>query len=461
MNCSDAESQRMNSGFLAEVFFPSENVDSDSASDILPSMKVLVVGSGGREHALIWKLASDSCRPTLFCAPGNAGTAELATNISIESDNIKALVAWAMEHHPDLVVVGPEAPLCAGLTDALEARGIRVFGPSKAAAQLEGSKVFAKDVMVAAGVPAAQSNTFSDAQKAIDFINDIGAPIVIKAEGLAAGKGVTVCATREEAARAVREALVEGAFGEAGRRILVEEFLEGEEVSVLALSDGEHVVLLASAQDHKRVFDGDLGPNTGGMGAYSPAPVLKAEQYPEIEREVFGRTLAELKSRGITYKGVLYAGLMMTKNGPKVLEFNCRFGDPETQVILPRIKGDLIPALEACVDGTLSPDMIQYKSEACVCVVMAAGGYPGPYQKGKKIKGLKAASGLPETVVFHAGTCSREGAILTSGGRVLGVTALGDGLKAAVDRAYVAVKKISFDGALFRRDIAAKAFKKG
>lgn len=424
-------------------------------------MKVLVVGSGGREHALIWKLATDRCHPVLFCAPGNAGTAELATNVAIEADNISALVAWAVEHRPDLVIVGPEVPLCAGLTDALEARGIRVFGPSKAAARLEGSKVFAKDVMVAAGVPTARSSTFTDAQKAIDFISDIGVPIVIKAEGLAAGKGVTVCFAREEAERAVREALIEGAFGEAGRRILVEEFLDGEEVSVLALTDGKHIVMLASAQDHKRVFDGDKGPNTGGMGAYSPAPVLKQEQLPEIEREVFGRTLAELQSRGITFKGVLFAGLMMTKNGPRVLEFNCRFGDPETQVILPRIQGDLIPALEACIDGTLSAELIQYKPESCVCVVMAAGGYPGAYQKGKKISGLKAASRLEETVVFHAGTRLHDGAVLTAGGRVLGVTALGDSLKVAVDRAYVAVKKISFDGALFRRDIAAKAFGKG
>lgn len=424
-------------------------------------MKILVVGGGGREHALIWKLAKDSCRPVLFCAPGNAGTSELATNVAIGADDISALVAWAVEHRPDLVIVGPEVPLCAGLTDALEAKGIRVFGPSRAAAQLEGSKVFAKEVMVAAGVPSAQSSTFTDARQAIDFINDIGVPIVIKAEGLAAGKGVTVCFTREEAERAVKEALVDQAFGAAGQRILVEEFLEGEEVSVLALTDGAHVVLLASAQDHKRAFDGDKGPNTGGMGTYSPAPVLKEAQMPMIEREVFGRILTELKSRGITYKGVLFAGLMMTAKGPMVLEYNCRFGDPETQVILPRIKGDLIPALEACIDGTLSPEMIQYKSEACVCVVMAAGGYPGPYQKGRKIKGLKAADGLPGTVVFHAGTQARDGEVFTAGGRVLGVTALGEGLKAAVDRAYAAVKKISFEGALFRSDIAARAFRKG
>jgi hypothetical protein len=265
---------------------------------------------------------------------------------------------------------------------------------------------------------------------------------------------------REEAERAVNEALVDQVFGAAGQRILVEEFLEGEEVSVLALTDGEQVVLLASAQDHKRVFDGDKGPNTGGMGTYSPAPVLEEAQLPMIEREVFGRILTELKKRGITYKGVLFAGLMMTAKGPMVLEYNCRFGDPETQVILPRIKGDLIPALQACIDGTLAPGMIQYKREACVCVVMAAGGYPGPYQKGRKIGGLKAAGGLPGTMVFHAGTQARDGEVLTAGGRVLGVTALGEGLKAAVDRAYAAVGKISFEGALFRSDIAAKAFRK-
>ena len=423
-------------------------------------MKVFVIGGGGREHALVWKLVNDSCRPQVFCAPGNAGTAELAVNVNIGSDDVPKLVAWARENRPDLTVVGPEAPLCAGITDALEKEGLRVFGPSQSAARMEGSKVFAKDVMVAAGVPTARSNTFTDADEAIGFIHDIGVPIVIKAEGLAAGKGVTVCMTREEAEKAVNEAMVDRAFGEAGKRILVEEFLAGEEVSVLALTDGAHVVLLASAQDHKRAYDQDKGPNTGGMGAYSPAPILKPEQMPDIEREVFGRTLAELKSRGISYKGVLYAGIMMTKTGPKVLEFNCRFGDPETQVILPRIEGDLIPALEACIDGTLSPDLVKYKPEACVCVVMAAGGYPGQYQKGKEIRGLKAAADVPDAVVFHAGTELKEGRVLTSGGRVLGVTALGKDLKTAVDRAYQAVGKISYDGAMFRRDIAAKALKK-
>lgn len=424
------------------------------------AMKILVIGGGGREHTLVWKLVNDSCRPQVFCAPGNAGTAGLATNLDIKAEDIPALVAWAKKNRPDLTVVGPEAPLCAGITDVLEKEGLRVFGPSKAAARMEGSKVFAKDVMMAAGVPTAQSSTFTDAGKAIDFIQDIGVPIVIKAEGLAAGKGVTVCATREEAERAVREALVDGAFGEAGQRILVEEFLDGEEVSVLALTDGNHVVLLASAQDHKRAYDQDKGPNTGGMGAYSPAPVLKPGQMPDIEREVFGRTLAELKSRGIHYKGVLYAGLMVTRDGPKVLEFNCRFGDPETQVILPRIEGDLIPALQACIDGTLDPSMVKYKAEACVCVVMAAGGYPGNYQKGKEIRGLKVAAKVKNAVVFHAGTELAGGKVLTAGGRVLGVTALGKTLKAAVDCAYEAVGKIGYDGVMFRRDIAARALQR-
>jgi phosphoribosylamine--glycine ligase len=422
-------------------------------------MKVLVIGGGGREHALVWTLARDSRKPRLFCAPGNAGTAELATNLNVGAEDVSAIVEWARVNRPDLTVVGPEAPLCAGLVDALEKEGLRVFGPSRAAARMEGSKVFAKEIMTAAGVPTARSSTFTEVAPALAFVRSVGAPIVIKAEGLAAGKGVTVCTTVAEAERAVRESLEDKAFGEAGARILVEEFLDGEEASILALCDGAHVVMLASAQDHKRIFDGDQGPNTGGMGAYSPAPVVTAEILPVIEREVFGRTLAELRKRGITYKGVLYAGIMMTKNGPKVLEFNCRFGDPETQVILPRLAGDLIPALEACIDGTLRPELVTYKPESCVCVVMAAGGYPGAYRKGQEIHGLAEAARVKDAVVFHAGTKLQEGRVLTAGGRVLGVTALGKGLKEAVAQAYEAVGKITFDGAAFRKDIAAKAFK--
>lgn len=422
-------------------------------------MNILVVGGGGREHALVWKLVNDSRCPKVFCAPGNAGTAELATNVDIGAEDVAGLVRWAKEHRPDLVVVGPEAPLCAGLVDRLEKEGIRAFGPSQSAAQIEGSKVFAKDIMVAAGVPTARASTFTDAAEAMDFVRSIGMPLVIKAEGLAAGKGVTVCTAMDEAERAVREALVDGVFGEAGRRILVEEFLEGEEASIMALTDGRSVVILASSQDHKRAYDNDQGPNTGGMGTYSPAPVVTPDMYPAIERDVFGPTLAELERRGIRYRGILYAGLMMTPKGPKVLEFNCRLGDPETQVILPRMACDLVPVLLACVDGTLRNDMVTWRPEACVCVVMAAGGYPGSYRKGDAIRGLKKAGAILDAVVFHAGTALREGQVVTSGGRVLGVTALGKGLKEAVDRAYEAVSCITFDGAMYRTDIAAKAFR--
>ncbi len=423
-------------------------------------MKVLVIGGGGREHALVWKLAQDSRKPQLFCAPGNAGTAGMATNLSISAEDVPALVRWAAANRPDLTVVGPEVPLCAGLVDALMQEGLRVFGPSKAAAQLEGSKVFAKDVMTAAGVPTAKASTFTDAGKAMDFVRSVGVPVVIKAEGLAAGKGVTVCLKLDEAERAIRESLVDRAFGDAGTRILIEEFLEGEEVSILALVDGARVVLLASAQDHKRAFDNDQGPNTGGMGAYSPAPVVKDDQMPAIQRQVFDATLAELRKRGITYKGVLYAGLMITRTGPKVLEFNCRFGDPETQVILPRLATDLIPALEACVDGALRPEHVAWKPRACVCVVMAAGGYPGRYEKGKPIQGLDAAGKVRDAVVFHAGTRAQDGRVVTSGGRVLGVTALGGTLQDAVKQAYEAVGKISWERAMYRRDIAGKALKR-
>ncbi len=423
-------------------------------------MNILVVGGGGREHTLVWKLVNDSRRPKVFCAPGNAGTAEIATNVNIGAEDIPGLVQWAREYWPDLVVVGPEAPLCEGLVDLLEKEGIKAFGPSKAAAQIEGSKVFAKDVMVAAGVPTARASLFTDADQALDFVRSIGAPLVIKAEGLAAGKGVTVCTTVAEAERAVRESLVDGVFGAAGRRILVEEFLEGEEASIMALTDGKRVVILASAQDHKRAYDNDEGPNTGGMGTYSPAPVVTPDRYPAIERDVFGPTLAELERRGIRYQGVLYAGLMMTSKGAKVLEFNCRFGDPETQVILPRLAGDLVPALEACIDGTLRPELVTWREEACVCVVMAAGGYPGTYRKGDEIRGLKQAAVVKDAVVFHAGTALRDGRVVTSGGRVLGVTALGAGLREAVDRAYEAVSCIAFNDAMYRTDIAAKAFRR-
>jgi len=420
-------------------------------------MKVLVVGSGGREHALAWKLAADSRQPAVYCAPGNAGTASCARNLPIESDDLPGLVAWARANRPDLTVIGPEGPLCAGLTDLLEAQGLRVFGPSKAAAQMEGSKLFAKEVMEAAGVPTARAASFTVAAEARDYVRLQGAPIVVKAEGLAAGKGVTVCETVAQALAAIDEAMLARAFGAAGERVLIEECLIGEEASILALVDGEHVVMLASSQDHKRALDGDHGPNTGGMGAYSPAPVVKGEMWPLIREQVFERTLVELRRRGIVFKGVLYAGIMMTAEGPKVLEFNARFGDPETQVILPRMAGDLIPAFDACIDGTLDESLVQWKDEHCVTIVMAAGGYPGTYAKGKPISGLAEAGAMEGVTVFHAGTRLDGGRVVTSGGRVLGVTATGDSLRAAVDRAYAAADKIRFEGGWCRRDIAHRA----
>jgi phosphoribosylamine--glycine ligase len=420
-------------------------------------MKVLVVGSGGREHALVWKLAQDRSRPDLFCAPGNAGTAGLAVNLDIGAEDLRGLLEWARRNKPDLTVVGPEVPLCEGLQDLFAAEGFRVFGPSRAAARMEGSKVFSKEVMQAAGVPTAGHRTFTQADEALQFLKSRPVPVVVKAEGLAAGKGVYVCRKLSEAELAVTEIMHQKVFGAAGSRVVIEDCLEGEEASILALVDGKNVVMLAAAQDHKRVRDQDQGPNTGGMGAYSPAPVVKESLWPVIRAEVFERTLAELRRRGIVYQGVLYAGLMMTPSGPRVLEFNCRFGDPETQVVIPRLAGDLLPILNACVDGCLQPEMVTWKPDACVCVVMASGGYPGSYSKGKVISGLEVAGGRKDTVVFHAGTALQGRSVVTAGGRVLGVTATGATLQMAVDRAYEAVRAIHFEGAHYRTDIAARA----
>ncbi len=422
----------------------------------MAGMRILIVGGGGREHALAWKISRDSCRPELFCAPGNAGTARLAENLMIPASDLDSLVAWARAARPDLTVIGPEAPLCAGLADRLQAVGLRVFGPGRSAARLEGSKAFAKEIMEKAGVPTARAARFTDANQALSYIRSQPGRVVVKADGLAAGKGVTVCDTPDEAEKAVEDALVNRAFGEAGREVLIEERLEGEEVSVLALVDGSHIEMLASAQDHKRVGDGDTGPNTGGMGAYSPAPVLTPAQWQAVRRDVFERTIGELSRRGITYRGVLYAGLMLTTGGPKVLEFNCRFGDPETQAILPRWRGDILPALMACADGRLDRIKLDWTPDACVCVVMAAGGYPGPYDVDAPISGLEQASARDGVVVFHAGTRVSGGEAVTAGGRVLGVTALGADLRAARDRAYEAAGLIRFDRAHYRRDIGAR-----
>ncbi len=422
-------------------------------------MKVLVIGGGGREHALVWRLSRDSRRPRLFCAPGNAGTAALAENVPIAAEDVPALVAWAREHRPDLTVVGPEAPLCAGLVDALEADGLRVFGPRRAAARIEGSKRFAKEVMAAAGVPTARAQTFTSADAACAALDAFGLPVVVKADGLAAGKGVVIAQTRDEAAAAIRAMLVDNAFGAAGAEVLLEEFLEGEEASILALVDGEHIALLPASQDHKRVFDGDRGPNTGGMGAYSPAPVVTDDLLPFIRNRILAPVVAELRARGIVYKGILYAGLMIGKSGVKVLEFNARFGDPETQVVLPRLEGDLIPLFEACIDGTLDPAQVRVTPDPAATVVLAAEGYPGPYAKGRPIGGLEAAA-AGRAVVFHAGTALREGRVVSSGGRVLAVTATGSDLRAAVANAYAGIRAITLEGGHYRGDIAHRALQR-
>lgn len=423
-------------------------------------MKILVIGGGGREHALVWKLAQDSERPEIFCAPGNAGTAELATNLALSATDLPGLLEWARGARPDLTVVGPEAPLCAGVSDLFQQEGLLVFGPTQAAARLEGSKAFAKEVMRAAKVPTAGAERFSDAKEAQAYLHLMNYPVVIKADGLAAGKGVVICHEIAEAQQVAREFLDGQALGEAGRTILIENYLEGEEVSAMALVDGRSIVTLASAQDHKRIFDGDQGPNTGGMGAYSPAPIMTMDLWDEVMRRVFRPVVDEMNRRGVVYRGVLYAGLMITKEGPQVLEFNCRFGDPETQAILPRWAGDLAPALRACARGRLRPELVQWKPEACACVVLAAPGYPGPCQQGGAITGLAAAGKTRGVAVFHAGTQATGGEVVTAGGRVLGVSALGRDLAQSVARCYQAIKHIHFDGMQYRRDIAHRALRR-
>ena len=425
---------------------------------MLWGMKILVIGNGGREHAIVWRLARDAGGHTLFCAPGNAGTAALATNLPIGAEDLPAIVAWAKANRPDLTVVGPEAPLCAGLTDLLEAEGLRVFGPCREAARLEGSKAFSKEVMVAAGVPTARAEVFTDSASAIAALGGFGLPVVVKADGLAAGKGVIIAQTRAEAEAAIHDMLDGGRFGTAGAEVLIEEFLEGEEASVFALCDGERVALLPAAQDHKRVNDNDEGPNTGGMGAYTPAPIATPEVMEAVRTQVVLPTLRELRKRGIVYKGVLFCGLMIGPKGVRVLEFNCRFGDPETEVVLPSLESDLAPILLACAEGRLDPSAVRILPGAAVTVVMAAPGYPGSYPKGLPISGTEAAEAVGCTV-FHAGTALKEGQLVTSGGRVLTVTARGENLRAAVDAAYAGISHIRFEGAHFRRDIAAKAFR--
>lgn len=423
----------------------------------MDKLKVLIVGSGGREHALAWKLAQSKRIGQLYCAPGNAGISEQASLVPLQADDLPGLVDWSKKENIDLVVVGPELPLTLGLVDALEAAGIKAFGPSAKAAELEGSKAFSKDLMYKYRVPTARYGVFTDRETAKNFAREIPGPWVVKADGLAAGKGVLICQTIAEADAAIGQVLVDRVFGPAGDRLVIEEYLEGEELSLMAFCDGTAVVPMVSAQDHKRVFTGDLGPNTGGMGAYSPAPLATPELQRQVMEEVLEPVVKAMAKEGRTFKGVLYAGLMVTSAGPKVLEFNARFGDPETQVVLPRLENDLLEVILAVVEGKLGQLELKWKEEACVSVVMASEGYPGSYQKGVPIIGLGQ---VPEGVlVFHSGTAKSGEQVVTNGGRVLAVTALGADLRTAVDAAYKGVKAISFTGAHYRTDIAHRAFK--
>ncbi len=423
-------------------------------------MNVLVVGSGGREHALVWKLAQSPLIQSLYCAPGNAGCQQLAVPVAIAETDISGLCRFAQEQHIDLTVIGPEIPLALGITDVFAAHGLRVFGPSQAAAQLEASKTFAKTFMQTHGIPTAAVEIVDDIETARAYIRQHPGPLVVKADGLAAGKGVTVCHTQEEALEAVHLAMVERMFGEAGDRVLLEAFLPGEEASFHVLTDGERILPMPTSQDHKRVFDNDQGPNTGGMGAYSPAPVITDALQARILDEIVEPAIRGMAARGTPYRGVLYTGLMIVDGDPFVVEFNVRFGDPETQPLLVRLNEDLLPLLDRAAQGCLEDRSLSITSDAAVCVVMAAEGYPGAYQKGFPIEGLDRASNEDQTWVFHAGTTCQEDQVTTNGGRVLGVTARGASVATAIERAYRTISGISWPGVQYRRDIGHRAMRR-
>jgi len=420
-------------------------------------MKVLVIGSGGREHALAWKLKQSSGVDRIFCAPGNAGTAQLAENVGISASDLSGLLRFAKQNDIDLTVVGPDDPLSAGIVDLFEADRLRIFGPSKSAARLESSKIFAKELMRAEKIPTAEARTFSEAQAALDYCDEVKFPIVIKADGLALGKGVIIAADSKTARSAVEAMMNERRFGEAGRRIVIEQFLQGTECSVHAFVDGEDYRLLESARDHKRIFDGDKGPNTGGMGAFSPANNWNTEMRSQLESKVMRPLIRALRKQNISFRGLLYPGLMITNEGPRVLEFNCRFGDPETQALLPRMKSDLVPLLEATIDGTIAKHSIEWDDCPSVTIVMASGGYPEKYEIGRAISGIEKAGAVEGVQIFHAGTKQVNGDIVTAGGRVLAATALGASIAEARTRAYRAVSQIHFEGCHYRGDIALSA----
>ncbi|GAB6182387.1 phosphoribosylamine--glycine ligase [Thermodesulfovibrio hydrogeniphilus] len=417
-------------------------------------MKILVIGSGGREHAICWKLAQSRVIDKIYCVPGNAGIAEIAECVEIESGDYSALVDFVKYEWIDLTVVGPEEPLARGIVDIFEKEGRRIIGPNKAAAQIESSKVFAKDFMKRHNIPTADYKVFTSLAHAEEYIRLKGTPIVIKADGLAAGKGVFVCHNYDDAIEALKLIMKEKVFGSAGERVVIEECLQGVEVSYLVFTDGKNIVPMVTSKDHKRLLDNDDGPNTGGMGTFSPNPTVTPELEREILEKVIKPTIKGLKQEGITYKGILYAGLMIVDNKPYVLEFNCRFGDPETQVILPRLETDLVDIFMAIADQKLNKIDVQWKKESSLCVILASEGYPGKYKKGLPISGLEMIKGLKDVIVFHAGTkFDEEGRIVTSGGRVLGVTALGNDIHDARQRAYSAINFINFEGMQYRKDI--------
>ena len=421
---------------------------------------VLLVGGGGREHALAWKLARSPRLGRMVAAPGNPGIATHARCVPVKDTAVDELVALARQERPDLVVVGPEVPLAMGLADRLRAAGFAVFGPSAAAARLESSKAFSKDLMARHGIPTARFRTFQDGAAARRHAREIGGPLVVKADGLAAGKGVLVCRSLEEADQALALCFEERAFGASGLTVVVEEFLEGEEASFFAIADGAAVLPLVAAQDHKTVFDGDRGPNTGGMGAYSPAPVMTDAMQDRVMAEIVRPVIAAMAKEGAPYSGVLYVGLMITREGPKVIEFNCRFGDPECQAIMPRLEEDLLALLQAAATGQGLPTALSWSPQASVCVVMTSAGYPGRYETGRPITGVDAAVKLPGVHVFHAGTAMTGDTLVTAGGRVLGVQALGRDVTAAIRSAYAGVERIRFEGAHYRRDIGHHALRR-
>lgn len=420
-------------------------------------MNILVIGSGGREHALVWKISRSKKVKKIFCAPGNGGISEIAECVDIKPEETDRLLSFAKKNSIDITVVGPELSLVNGIVDEFEKHNLKIFGPCKEAARLEGSKSFSKEFMKQHNITTARFQSFDSFEKAKSFVEECEHPLVIKADGLAAGKGVILADSKEDAIKAVDEIMVKKAFGNAGERVVIEEMLCGEEASFLVFTDGNSVIPMPTSQDHKRIFDNDEGPNTGGMGAYSPAPVITKKLEDRVMEKVIFPVIAGMKKIGNPYKGILYAGLMICKGEPFVLEFNVRFGDPEAQPILMRMKSDIIPIIEAVIAGNLEKVKIDWDSRAALCIVMASKGYPGDYEKGKKISGLQEAAELDNVVVFHSGTKKSGSDFLTSGGRVLGITALGDGIKEAIDRAYEATDSISFEGAQYRRDIGKKA----